>query len=112
MAETGETDLDCGDLTVVVRFVIPKGRTEVTVTEALAQAFDPSKEAGLAPVWVQEQEVLNISPTKTVTFIHGDLVSHPCHVTGESPHDTDSVSPDCQNDHYWSQIVFFPRTFL
>ena len=112
MAETGETDLDCGDLTVVVRFVIPKGRTEVTVTEALAQAFDPSKEAGLAPVWVQEQEVLNISPTKTVTFIHGDLVSHPCHVTGESPHDTDSVSPDCQNNHYWSLIVFFPRTFL
>ena len=24
----------------------------------------------------QEQEVLNLSPTKTVTFIHGDLVSH------------------------------------
>lgn len=32
---------------MVVRFVIPKGRTEVTVTEALSQAFDQSKEEGL-----------------------------------------------------------------
>jgi hypothetical protein len=61
---------------LVVRFIISQGRTEVTVTEALAQAFDQSKEAGLAPVWVQEQEVLNISHTNMVTFIHGDLVSH------------------------------------
>ena len=74
--EMAASDLDCGDVAVVVRFVIPEGRTEVTVTEALSQAFEQSKEAGLAPVWVQEQEVLNLSPTKTVTFIHGDLVSH------------------------------------
>jgi len=75
MSGTGETPLDGDDLQVVVRFVIPQGRTEVTVTEALALAYDQSKEAGLAPIWVQEQEVLNISPTKTVTFIHGELVS-------------------------------------
>ena len=77
----GASDPDCGDVAVVVRFVIPEGRTEVTVTEALSQAFELSKEAGLAPVWVQEQEVLNLSPTKTVTFIHGDLVSH-CLLSG------------------------------
>ena len=84
-AGEGVSDLDCGDLAIVVRFVIPEGRTEVTVTESLALAFEQTSDAGMNPVWVQEQEVLNISPTKTVTFIHGDLVSHACQVTGESP---------------------------
>ena len=28
----------------------------------------------MGPVWVEEQAVLNVSPTKTVTFIHGELV--------------------------------------
>ena len=61
---------DSGENYLVVRFVLPKGRTEVTVTEALAQAFDQSKGAGLAAIWVQEQEVLNISPTETVIYLH------------------------------------------
>ena len=71
------------DLSVVVRFVIPSGKCEVTVSAALSNAFEQSKDAGLFPVWVQEEEVLNISPTKTVTFINGELVSHFC-LSGES----------------------------
>eukprot|EP00092_Neocalanus_flemingeri_P108788 GFUD01139726.1.p1 GENE.GFUD01139726.1~~GFUD01139726.1.p1 ORF type:complete len:533 (-),score=170.64 GFUD01139726.1:22-1620(-) len=54
--------LDGDDLQVVVSFVIPQGRTEIT--EALDQAFTESKKAGLAPLWVEEQEVLNMSLTK------------------------------------------------
>jgi hypothetical protein len=34
-----------------------------------------AEENGLKPGWVREEEVHNISPTKTVTFIQGDLVS-------------------------------------
>ena len=75
MADVHENKLDDDDQ-VVVRFVVPEGRTEASVSEALADAFEQSKEAGLSPVWVQEQEILNISPTKTVTFINGELVSH------------------------------------
>eukprot|EP00092_Neocalanus_flemingeri_P040838 GFUD01044457.1.p1 GENE.GFUD01044457.1~~GFUD01044457.1.p1 ORF type:complete len:510 (+),score=168.37 GFUD01044457.1:65-1594(+) len=54
--------LDGDDLQVMVSFVIPQGRTEIT--EALDQAFTESKKAGLAPLWVEEQEVLNMSLTK------------------------------------------------
>ena len=84
-AGRGASDLDCGDLAIMVRFVIPEGKTEVTVTESLALAFVQTSDAGMNPVWVQEQEALNISPTNMVTFIHGDLVSHACQVTGDSP---------------------------
>ena len=58
------------------RFVIPHGKTEVTVTDDLSRAFDLSQDAGLGPVWVKEKEVTRLSPTKTVTFISGQLVSH------------------------------------
>ena len=78
-----DTDGLSEDLSVVVRFVIPSGKCEVTVSKALSHAFEQSKEAGLSPVWVQEEEVLNISPTKTVTFINGELVSH-FNLSGES----------------------------
>lgn len=96
MSGTGETPLDGDDLQVVVRFVIPQGRTEVTVTEALALAYDQSKEAGLAPIWVQEQEVLNISPTKTDVFVM-DPFSGPgfTHVTSSSKFKCTVVGPRC-----------------
>ena len=38
-------------------------------------AYCMAEEAKLKPCWVREEEVLNICPTKTVTFIQGDLVS-------------------------------------
>ena len=53
---------------VVVRFVIPRGKSEVTVSDALSTAYDQSAEAGLGPVWVKEDEILNITPTKTVSL--------------------------------------------
>ena len=49
-----------------MRFIIPRGKSEVTVTDALHTAYDQSREAGLGPVWVQEEEILRITPTKTV----------------------------------------------
>ena len=60
---TGE---DEEEVQVVVRFVIPRGKTEVTVSEALSEGFDQSQEAGLGPMWVEEDEILTITPTKTV----------------------------------------------
>ena len=50
-----------------MRFIIPRGKSEVTVTDALHTAYDQSREAGLGPVWVQEEEILKITPTKTVS---------------------------------------------
>ena len=57
------------------RFVIPDGLDETTVSDALSEAFNACQAAEMAPAWVQEAAVLNVSPTKTVTFIHGELVS-------------------------------------
>ena len=63
---TGE---DEEEVQVMVRFVIPRGKTEVTVSDALSQGFDQSQEAGLGPLWVEEDEILTITPTKTVNII-------------------------------------------
>jgi len=49
---------------VVIGFVIPQGKTEITVTQTLALAYDKGKEAGLDVMWIKEQDVLNIKPTK------------------------------------------------
>ena len=56
------------DVQVAVRFVIPRGKSEVTVTEALSQAFEESREAGLEPAWVPEDDILQLVPTKTVSL--------------------------------------------
>ena len=56
------------DVQVAVRFVIPRGKSEVTVTEALSQAFEESREAGLEPAWVPEEDILRLVPTKTVSL--------------------------------------------
>ena len=53
---------------VVVRFVIPRGKSEVTVSDALSNAYDQSSEAGLGPNWVKEEDILSITPTKTVSI--------------------------------------------
>ena len=57
------------------RFVIPEGLDETSVSDALSEAFNLCREADMGPAWVEEAAVLNVSPTKTVTFIHGELVS-------------------------------------
>ena len=52
MSSIGETLWD-GDVLKIV--VIPQGRAEDTVTDALGLAFNKSKEAGLAPILVKRQ---------------------------------------------------------
>ena len=61
---SGETD---AELQVEVRFIIPRGKTEVSVTECLSLGYDRSREAGHGPVWVTEEEVLALQPSKTVS---------------------------------------------
>jgi hypothetical protein len=41
----------------------------VTVTQAMALAYDKSKEAGLSTIWIQEQEMLNTKPTKADVLV-------------------------------------------
>ena len=55
------------EASVCLRFVLPKGKTEMTCSEELAFAFENSQENGLAPIWTTHDDTLNISPVKTVT---------------------------------------------
>ena len=63
--EVSETE---AELQVVVRFVIPRGKTEVSVSEALQLGYDRSNDADHGPVWVNEDDVLSLQPSKTVSF--------------------------------------------
>ena len=67
------------DPVVTVRFVIPEGKTEVTVSESLSLAHEKSQDFGLAPIWVDEMDVVNLSPTKTVSYLVSPEYSNYCH---------------------------------
>ena len=49
--------------------MIPIGKSEVTVTESLSLAFQKSRDCGLSPIWVEEEEVKALTPTKTDVFV-------------------------------------------
>ena len=68
---SGEAKETEAELQVAVRFVIPRGKTEVSVSEALSLGYDQSSEADHGPVWVNEEEVLSLQPSKTVSvYLH------------------------------------------
>ena len=39
------------------------------MTESLSLAYQKSQDCGLAPVWVEEEEVMGLTPTKTDVFV-------------------------------------------
>ena len=49
---------------IVIGFIIPDGKSEVTVSQPLSLAFEKSKEAGLSAIWIKEKDVLDIKPTQ------------------------------------------------
>ncbi len=61
---------------VSLRFVLPKGKTETSCSEALSYAFETSQDNGLSPEWITHDETLQINPVKTVTFAVFLLMRH------------------------------------
>lgn len=55
------------DVNLLVRFVLPKGKTETTCTEDLSYAFDQSQDNGLNPNWIEHDKCLALRPGKTVS---------------------------------------------
>ena len=41
----------------------------MTVTETLSLAYQKSRDCGLSPIWVEEEEVTALTPTKTDVFV-------------------------------------------
>ena len=58
------------DIPLIVRFILPKGKTETTCSEDLGYAFDQAQDHGLEPTWSDEQDCLSINPGKTVRIYH------------------------------------------
>ena len=66
MATVEEKD----DVPLIIRFILPKGKTETTCSEDLGYAFDQAQDHGLEPTWSDEQDCLSINPGKTVRMYH------------------------------------------
>jgi len=58
-----------GEDSVTVRFVIPRGLNEFSVSEGMGAAFNLSVDSGFNAEWVHEDQVLQLSPTKTDVFV-------------------------------------------
>ena len=55
---------------LMLRFVLPKGKTEATCSELLSEAFEQCREQEIAPAWICCDEVLKLSPIKQVMLTH------------------------------------------
>ena len=69
---------------VTIFFLIPKGRTEVTVSDSLSQAYEVSREGGLDIHWSQELDL-------TVKLKEQNLSSLPDIVVVEPGHSSPCV---------------------
>jgi len=88
--------MDEDDVQIVVRFVIPQGKTELTVSEALSLGYEQSKDAGLGPVWVSEDDILSLTPTKTDVFVMDPFSGRGFdHVTSNNKFKCTVVGPRC-----------------
>ena len=55
------------EVSLSIRFVLPRGKTETTCSEDLGYAFDQAQDNGLNPSWIDEEDSLNVNPGKTVS---------------------------------------------
>ena len=64
------TSDDGEEISLLIRFVLPKGKTETTCTEDLGYAFDQAQDHCMAPTWIDEDDCAALNPAKTVSTIY------------------------------------------
>ena len=64
------------EVSLSIRFVLPRGKTETTCSEDLGYAFDQAQDNGLNPSWIDEEDSLNVNPGKTVGILLAFLPTH------------------------------------
>ena len=64
------------EISLSIRFVLPRGKTETTCSEDLGYAFDQAQDNGLNPSWIDEEDSLNVNPGKTVGTLLAFLLIH------------------------------------
>jgi len=63
------TNLDDSQSVNPIGFVIPTGKSEVTVSEAMSSSFEKCKEYRLNPLWISENDLLQIKPSMADVII-------------------------------------------
>ena len=62
-------DIDEDDIALVIRFVLPKNKSETTCTEDLSYAFDQAQDHDMNPTWIKDESCTTLTPAKTVSNI-------------------------------------------
>ena len=57
------------DGSVVLRFVLPRGKNEATCTEELSEAYEKCEDNDMKPEWISCHAALDLTPTKTDVFV-------------------------------------------
>ena len=58
---------DGDEASLLIRFILPKGKTETTCSEDLGYAFDQAQDHDMSPTWMDEKECIGYRPVKTVS---------------------------------------------
>lgn len=72
-------DIDEEEISLVIRFVLPKNKSETTCSEDLSYAFDQAQDLDIKPSWIKEELCTSLTPAKTVSTFKIDLKFYiPC----------------------------------
>ena len=61
------TTEDGDEVSLLIRFILPTGKTETTCSEDLGYAFDQAQDHDMSPTWIDEEECTALNPAKTVS---------------------------------------------
>ena len=64
-------DLDEDETSLVIRFVLPKNKSETTCSEDLSYAFDQAQDHDMNPSWIKDESCTSLTPDKTVGLKNG-----------------------------------------
>ena len=74
-------DIDEEEISLVIRFVLPKNKSETTCSEDLSYAFDQAQDLDIKPSWINEELCTSLTPAKTVSTFKIDLKFYiPCEI--------------------------------
>ena len=52
---------------LIIRFVLPKNKSETTCSEDLSYAFDQAQDHDMDPTWIKDETCTSLTPAKTVS---------------------------------------------
>ena len=67
-------DIDEEEISLVIRFVLPKDKSETTCSEDLSYAFDQAQDHDMNPSWIKDELCTSLTPAKTVSTLR--LILH------------------------------------